>query len=69
MADLHPCAWEIRWPSPVDGLDDIRYAGVNSVGDYRASVHPDATSRAMVYHDEASAEIERLQAEIDRLSA
>lgn len=70
MADLHPYAWEISWPNEnsLTGRE-VTHAGHNAVADYRASVHPDATSRAMVYYDEAIAEIERLQAEIDRLSA
>ena len=64
MPDLRAAAWEISWPeinAPL-GLS-VAYSGHNSVADYRAAVHADATSRPMVYEDEAMAEIDRLQAE------
>lgn len=57
MSDLETAAWEISWPID-DGHRERRFGGCNSVGDYRASVHPDAVSRELVYRDEAEAAID-----------
>jgi hypothetical protein len=67
MNDLHTEAWRISWPSGVDGLDNVKYHGTNAVADYRACVHPDATSREMVYRDEAEAAIREAERERDAL--
>lgn len=53
--ELHTSCWEIRWPSGLDGFEEVRYGGTNAVQDYRDHVHPEARSRELVYKDEAIA--------------
>ena len=67
MSDLHTAAWEIKCPSGVDGVCDVTYHWTNAVADYRNHGQPEATSREMVYRDEAEAAIREAERERDAL--
>jgi len=63
--ELHTVAHEIRWPSKLlDGADSVTLHGHNAIADYRAYVHKDATSRELVYKDDAGRQIRELQAKL-----
>ena len=63
--ELHTVAHEIRWPSKLlDGADSVTLHGHNAIADYRAYVHKDATSRELIYKDDAERHIRELQAKL-----
>ncbi len=58
--ELHTAAWEITWPGR-----RVVHAH-NAVADYRHK-YPDATSRELVYKDDAERQICELQARVAEL--